>query len=147
MSHYNQGCITIQYLLYIHLHRTVEHLGSGQFGTVEKGVWKCPRGEEEVAIKLLQSGASDEDRVKFLQEAAIMGQFRHPNVVKLHGVVTLGDPVRPCLSLSLPPPPSRSPPSRSPPLPPSLPPSLPTSLPLSLPLSLSNSLYYLRERN
>ena len=64
MSHYNQGCITIQYLLYIHLHRTVEHLGSGQFGTVEKGVWKCPRGEEEVAIKLLQSGASDEDRVR-----------------------------------------------------------------------------------
>ena len=73
----------------------MEHLGSGQFGTVEKGVWESPRGEEEVAIKLLQSGASDEDRVKFLQEAAIMGQFRHPNVVKLHGVVTLGDPVRP----------------------------------------------------
>ena len=79
----------------------MEHLGSGQFGTVEKGVWKYPRGEEEVAIKLLQSGASDEDRVKFLQEAAIMGQFRHPNVVKLHGVVTLGDPVSLSLSLSL----------------------------------------------
>ena len=85
-------------------HRIQRRLGSGHFGTVYKGFWKCPRGEEEVAIKLLQSGASDEDRVKFLQEAAIMGQFRHPNVVKLHGVVTLGDPVRPlslALSLSL----------------------------------------------
>jgi len=31
--------------------------------------------------------------VKFLQEAAISGQFRHPNVVKLLGVVTVGEPV------------------------------------------------------
>ena len=27
-------------------------------------------------------------RVKFLREAAIMGQFLHNNVVQLHGVVT-----------------------------------------------------------
>ena len=47
----------------------------------------------EVAVKTLQSSASQEDRVKFLQEAAINGQFRHPNVVKLLGVVTLGEPV------------------------------------------------------
>ena len=47
----------------------------------------------EVAIKTLKKDASEEKRVKFLQEAAIMGQFHHPNIVKLHGVVTVGEPV------------------------------------------------------
>ena len=46
----------------------------------------------EVAVKTNQSD-SEEEKVKFLQEAAIMGQFRHPNVVKLMGVVTVGEPV------------------------------------------------------
>ena len=46
-----------------------------------------------MAVKTLQEGASEEDKVKFLQEAAIMGQFSHPNVVKLYGVVTEGEPV------------------------------------------------------
>ena len=68
-------------------------LGSGNFGTVCKGVWTFPGGHFEVAMKTLKDGASEEDKVKFLQEAAIMGQFSHPNVVKLYGVVTVGDPV------------------------------------------------------
>ena len=42
----------------------------------------------EVAIKTFKEGAGKADKVKFLQEAAIMGQFSHPNVVKLYGVVT-----------------------------------------------------------
>ena len=37
---------------------------------------------------MLNSNASDKDRLRFLQEAAIMCQFNHENVVKLHGVVT-----------------------------------------------------------
>ena len=41
----------------------------------------------EVAIKTLKSSAEESDRVKFLQEGAIMGQFKHPNVVRLHGIV------------------------------------------------------------
>ena len=73
--------------------RITEHLGSGQFGTVNKGIWQSPAGAVEVAVKTLQSSASQGDRVKFLQEAAINGQFRHPNVVKLLGVVTVGKPV------------------------------------------------------
>ena len=73
--------------------RITEHLGSGQFGTVNKGIWQSPAGAMEVAVKTLQSSASQGDRVKFLQEAAINGQFRHPNVVKLLGVVTVGEPV------------------------------------------------------
>ena len=74
--------------------RSAEKLGSGHFGEVCKGVWTKPKDESiEVAVKKLKSGATEEDRVKFLQEAAIMGQFRHPNIVKLLGVVTIGDPV------------------------------------------------------
>ena len=46
-----------------------------------------------VAVKQLQLKATEMDRVRFLQEAAIMGQFYHPNVVTLHGVVTKDDPV------------------------------------------------------
>ena len=46
-----------------------------------------------MAIKTLKQHSADEDRVRFLQEAAIMGQFHHPNVVKLHGVVTMIEPV------------------------------------------------------
>ena len=68
-------------------------LGSGEFGTVNKGTWESPLGAMGVAVKQLQPGASDEEKVKFLQEAAINGQFRHPNVVKLMGVVTTGDTV------------------------------------------------------
>ena len=45
----------------------------------------------QVAVKTLNSKCSESDRVKFLREAAIMGQFQHNNVVQLHGVVTEED--------------------------------------------------------
>ena len=75
-------------------HRTIDHLGSGQFGVVQKGMWQSNSSTEvEVALKTLQSDSAEVDKVRFLQEAAIMGQFQHPNVVKLYGVVTVGEPV------------------------------------------------------
>ena len=37
---------------------------------------------------MLNTDASDKDKLRFLQEAAIMCQFDHQNVIKLHGVVT-----------------------------------------------------------
>ena len=43
---------------------------------------------------MLKEEASETEKVRFLQEAAINGQFHHPNVVKLMGVVTIGEPVR-----------------------------------------------------
>ena len=46
-----------------------------------------------VAVKTLKEGSGEEDRVKFLQEVAIMGQFKHHNVVEVYGVVTIGEPV------------------------------------------------------
>ena len=75
--------------------RLTELLGAGQFGKVHQGEWIAPGSKDkiDVAIKTLKEAAGKEDKVKFLQEAAIMGQFSHPNVVKLYGVVTEGEPV------------------------------------------------------
>ena len=39
-------------------------------------------------MKTLNFECTESERVKFLREAAIMGQFLHNNVVRLHGVVT-----------------------------------------------------------
>lgn len=69
-------------------------IGSGQFGTVHKGLWQISPGNVlECAVKTLHEGASEDDELKFLQEAAINGQFHHPNIVQLLGVVTLNKPV------------------------------------------------------
>ena len=60
-------------------------IGSGHFGTVHRAMWK--EQSIEVAAKTLKEEASQIDKIKFLQEAAIMAQFKHPNVVALYGVV------------------------------------------------------------
>jgi len=46
-----------------------------------------------VAIKTLKHGASDKNRLDFLTEASIMGQFDDPNVIYLEGVVTKSSPI------------------------------------------------------
>ena len=70
-------------------------IGSGQFGTVNKATWKATTLQKvEVAAKTLKSDANEVDRVKFLQEAAIMAQFKHPNVVSLLGVGQKANKVR-----------------------------------------------------
>ena len=68
-------------------------LGEGEFGEVFKGEWNSSTTTLTVALKSLKSSASKEERLKLLQEAAIMGQFIHPHIVRLYGVVTLSDPV------------------------------------------------------
>ncbi len=68
-------------------------LGSGEFGEVYRATWNTGQTQVELAVKTLNAESSNEDRVKFLQEAAIMGQFRHTNVIKMHGIVTIGEPV------------------------------------------------------
>ena len=80
-------CTSISYLC--NINRFLEELGTGEFGVVTHGKWtSSPNQEVEVAIKALNTDASDRDRLRFLQEAAIMCQFDHQNVIKLHGVVT-----------------------------------------------------------
>ncbi|XP_076358447.1 ephrin type-A receptor 4-like isoform X2 [Tachypleus tridentatus] len=77
------------------LHITIEAIiGGGEFGDVCKGKLKVPgRPEITVAIKTLKPGSSDKARMDFLTEASIMGQFDHPNVIFLQGVVTKSNPV------------------------------------------------------
>ena len=65
--------------------RILEHLGSGEFGKVAHGLLN---ENVEVALKTLNTGVNEKERVHFLQEAAIMCQFDHENVIKLYGVVT-----------------------------------------------------------
>ena len=88
--------------------RKTNFLGSGEFATVNKGVWRGSKGMVDVAVKTLSESATEAEKIRFLQEAVIMGQFVHPNIVQLYGIVTRGEPVsaKPCYSIpSLPPPP------------------------------------------
>ncbi|KAA8593749.1 hypothetical protein FQN60_004583 [Etheostoma spectabile] len=64
-------------------------IGIGEFGEVCSGRLKMP-GKREicVAIKTLKAGYTDKQRRDFLSEASIMGQFDHPNIIHLEGVVT-----------------------------------------------------------
>lgn len=77
----------------LYLYRIEQELGSGNFGNVHKGTWTGSKGTLPVAAKSVNEGASQTDKVRLLQEAAIMGQFKHPNITNLHGIVTQGGPV------------------------------------------------------
>ncbi|XP_065370674.1 ephrin type-B receptor 1-B isoform X2 [Calliphora vicina] len=71
-------------------------IGGGEFGDVCRGRLKIPPTfvqDIDVAIKTLKPGSSEKARCDFLTEASIMGQFDHPNVIYLQGVVTRSNPV------------------------------------------------------
>uniref|UniRef100_A0A8C1YUD9 Ephrin type-B receptor 3 n=1 Tax=Cyprinus carpio TaxID=7962 RepID=A0A8C1YUD9_CYPCA len=71
-----------------------EVIGAGEFGEVCRGRLKQPgRKETTVAIKTLKAGYTERQRRDFLSEASIMGQFDHPNVIHLEGVLTRSCPV------------------------------------------------------
>uniref|UniRef100_A0ACB8EWR9 Ephrin type-B receptor 4 n=1 Tax=Sphaerodactylus townsendi TaxID=933632 RepID=A0ACB8EWR9_9SAUR len=71
-----------------------EVIGAGEFGEVCRGLLKVP-GKKEiyVAIKTLKGGYTEKQRREFLSEASIMGQFEHPNIIRLDGVITSSVPV------------------------------------------------------
>ena len=73
--------------------RKISFLGSGEFATVDKGIWKGSKGTIDVAVKTLSESANEAEKIRFLQEAVVMGQFVHPNIIQLYGIVTRGDPV------------------------------------------------------
>ncbi|KAH0511334.1 Ephrin type-A receptor 5 [Microtus ochrogaster] len=77
------SCITIERVI-----------GAGEFGEVCSGSLKLPgKRELPVAIKTLKVGYTEKQRRDFLGEASIMGQFDHPNIIHLEGVVTKSKPV------------------------------------------------------
>lgn len=88
--------------------RVTAVIGGGEFGDVCKGQLNTTmlrrmdvvlgtntfdREMETVACKTLKAGSSNKAMQDFLLEASIMGQFSHPNVVRLIGVVTQNEPV------------------------------------------------------
>uniref|UniRef100_A0A2K6TZ20 receptor protein-tyrosine kinase n=1 Tax=Saimiri boliviensis boliviensis TaxID=39432 RepID=A0A2K6TZ20_SAIBB len=70
-------------------------IGAGEFGEVYKGMLKASSGKKEVpvAIKTLKAGYTEKQRVDFLGEAGIMGQFSHHNIIRLEGVVSKYKPM------------------------------------------------------
>ncbi|XP_066573674.1 ephrin type-A receptor 10 [Amia ocellicauda] len=65
---------------------------TGEFGEVCRGCLKLPSKRElPVAIKTLRSGCSEKQKRVFLSEAGILGQFDHPNIIRLEGVITRGN--------------------------------------------------------
>lgn len=68
----------------------------GEFGEVCCGRLKFPTKREVcVAIKTLKAGFTEQQRRDFLSEASIMGQFDHPNIIHLEGVVTMCESLPP----------------------------------------------------
>lgn len=43
--------------------------------------------EEEVAVKTMRGGVTEEDKIKFLQEAANIAQFKHHYVICMKGLI------------------------------------------------------------
>uniref|UniRef100_A0A672GU70 receptor protein-tyrosine kinase n=1 Tax=Salarias fasciatus TaxID=181472 RepID=A0A672GU70_SALFA len=71
-----------------------EVIGAGEFGEVCRGRLRVPgKKENYVAIKTLKGGYTEKQRRDFLSEASIMGQFQHPNIIHLEGIITASCPV------------------------------------------------------
>ncbi|XP_074626331.1 ephrin type-B receptor 2-like isoform X3 [Acropora palmata] len=68
-------------------------IGQGEFADVYKGSIQTPKGKLVVAVKVLRPGSNEKNQKDFLSEASIMGQFNHPNVIRLVGVVTQSWPM------------------------------------------------------
>ncbi|XP_032498316.1 ephrin type-A receptor 1 isoform X2 [Phocoena sinus] len=69
-------------------------IGEGEFGEVYRGSLRIPsQGAKTVAIKTLKDTSPDGQWWIFLREATIMGQFNHPHVLHLEGVVTKRKPI------------------------------------------------------
>ncbi|XP_034870913.1 tyrosine-protein kinase Fer isoform X2 [Mirounga leonina] len=62
----------------------------GNFGEVYKGILK---DKTAVAVKTCKEDLPQELKIKFLQEAKILKQYDHPNIVKLIGVCTQRQPI------------------------------------------------------
>lgn len=75
--------------LTMHLAMTLFSFHPGEFGEVYRGSLRTPsQGAKTVAIKTLKDTSPEGQWWNFLREATIMGQFNHPHILHLEGVVT-----------------------------------------------------------
>ncbi|XP_033048318.1 ephrin type-A receptor 1 isoform X2 [Trachypithecus francoisi] len=69
-------------------------IGEGEFGEVYRGTLRLPSQDcKTVAIKTLKDTSPGGQWWNFLREATIMGQFSHPHILHLEGVVTKRKPI------------------------------------------------------
>ncbi|XP_059338025.1 tyrosine-protein kinase Fes/Fps isoform X4 [Ammospiza nelsoni] len=68
-----------------------ERIGRGNFGEVFSG--RLRADNSPVAVKSCRETLPPELKAKFLQEARILKQYRHPNIVRLIGVCTQKQPI------------------------------------------------------
>ncbi|XP_053212804.1 proto-oncogene tyrosine-protein kinase ROS-like isoform X2 [Panonychus citri] len=72
--------------------KQTDRLGCGAFGQVFRGLFTDPElvgsldASLPVAIKKLKSDASEQEKDDFMKEAKIMGNFKHPHILKVLGV-------------------------------------------------------------
>ncbi|XP_072753828.1 insulin receptor [Anoplolepis gracilipes] len=67
----------------------LEELGLGNFGMVYRGYLD---GTVQVAIKTISENASQREKNEFLNEASVMKNFSTWHIIKLLGVVSMGNP-------------------------------------------------------
>ncbi|KAG7199419.1 hypothetical protein KM043_014048 [Ampulex compressa] len=67
----------------------LEELGLGNFGMVYRGRLG---GNEQVAIKTISETATQREKNEFLNEASVMKNFSTYHIIKLLGVVSIGNP-------------------------------------------------------
>uniref|UniRef100_A0A8D0E2J3 Tyrosine-protein kinase n=1 Tax=Salvator merianae TaxID=96440 RepID=A0A8D0E2J3_SALMN len=68
-----------------------ERIGQGNFGDVFSGRLRCDN--TPVAVKSCRETLPPELKAKFLQEARILKQYTHPNIVQLIGICTQRHPI------------------------------------------------------
>ncbi|KAM6903066.1 tyrosine-protein kinase SYK [Xenentodon cancila] len=62
-------------------------LGSGNFGTVMKGIYKMRKTEKQVAVKILKNDDNNASvREEMLREADVMQQLDNPYIVRMIGI-------------------------------------------------------------
>ncbi|KAJ0183261.1 hypothetical protein K1T71_001237 [Dendrolimus kikuchii] len=73
----------------------IKFLGSGAFGKVYEGVARQVNGattDTKVAVKTLRKGATEQEKMEFRREAALMSNFKHEHILRLLGVCRDDDP-------------------------------------------------------
>ena len=79
----------LKFVLFCHsVYSTIKELGYGEFGVVTLATWTNDDTPKQVAVKALNKRSSQKDKIKFFQEAALMAQFIHDNVIRMYGMVT-----------------------------------------------------------
>ncbi len=64
-----------------------EVIGSDQVGNFYKGKFKYRYCVTDVMVKTLKKESDSKEKIMFLQEAVILNQLEHPNVIALCGVL------------------------------------------------------------